>query len=64
MSSSDILMLAPIILIELGLAIAAMVDLVKREKVTGGNKLLWGAVVLFVGIIGPIVYFVFGRKED
>jgi hypothetical protein len=64
MSSSDILIIAPIILIEIGLAIAAMVDLVRRKKVAGDNKLLWGAVILFIGIIGPIVYFIFGRKED
>jgi len=64
MSSSDILILLPIILIEMGLAIAGMIDLVRREKVTGDNKILWGAIILFVGIIGPIVYFIFGRKED
>ncbi len=64
MSGSDILILTPIILIELGLAVAAMIDLVRRAKVTGGNKILWGAIILFVSIIGPIVYFIFGRKEN
>jgi len=64
MSSSDILMLLPVILIEMGLAVAGMIDLVKREKVTGDNKLLWGAIILFVGIIGPVAYFIFGRRED
>ncbi len=66
MSSSDLLIFAPIILIELGLAVAAMVDLIRRDKsaVAGGNKLLWGAIILFVGFIGPIVYFIVGRKEN
>jgi len=66
MSSSDLLIFAPIILIELGLGVAAMVDLIRRDKtaVVGGNKLLWGAIILLVGFVGPIVYFVFGRKES
>lgn len=56
--------LAPLIVLELILVIAALVDLVRREQVTGGNKLVWGLVIVFIGTIGPIVYFVFGRKED
>jgi len=66
MSSSDLLIFAPIILIELGLGVAAMVDLIRRDKaaVAGGNKLLWGAIILFVGFVGPIVYFIVGRKES
>lgn len=64
MSSSDILIVAPLIVIEVGLAVAAMIDLIRREKVTGGNKILWGAIILLIGIIGPIVYFIFGRKES
>ena len=66
MSGSDLLIFAPIILIELGLAAAAMVDLIRRDKtaVAGGNKLLWGAIILFVGFVGPIVYFIVGRKES
>ncbi len=64
MSSSDILIMAPLIVIEVGLAVAAMIDLIKREKVTGGNKILWGVIILLIGFIGPIVYFIFGRKES
>jgi hypothetical protein len=56
--------MAPLIVIEVGLAVAAMIDLIKREKVTGGNKILWGVIILLIGFIGPIVYFIFGRKES
>ncbi len=58
-----ILALAPIIVLHLILMVAALHDLTKRDKVTGGNKLPWIILILLVGTIGPIIYFVFGRKE-
>lgn len=62
--SKLILMLLPLIILQLLLMIFALVDLVKREKVTGGNKIVWGFVIVLINIIGPILYFVIGRKED
>ena len=58
-------LLAPIILIQLGLLIAALYDLEKPERtVRGGNKLIWVLVIVFVNILGPIIYFVAGREES
>jgi hypothetical protein len=54
--------LLPILLIQLGLVIAALLDLVKREK-TRGPKWLWLIVILFVNLIGPIIYFLAGRED-
>lgn len=59
-----VLLFLPLTVIQLALMIAALVDLAKREKVTGGNKVVWALVIIFISIIGPIVYFVAGRKED
>lgn len=59
----NFLLLLPLILIQLGLMIAALVDLSRRERVTGGNKLVWGLVIIFINTIGPLVYFAFGRKD-
>jgi hypothetical protein len=57
-------LLAPIIVIQLGLMIAALYDLEREERrVRGGNKLVWVLVIVFLNIIGPIVYFVAGRDE-
>ena len=53
----------PLALIQLGLMIWAIVDLVKRERVRGGSKLLWALVIVFVSTIGPILYLVWGRQE-
>jgi hypothetical protein len=59
-----IALLAPIVVIQLGLMIAALYDLEKEERqVRGGSKLVWALVIVFVNIVGPIVYFTAGREE-
>lgn len=55
-------LLIPIVLIELALLIAALIDLVRREK-TRGPKWMWVIIIVFFNLIGPIVYFVVGRDE-
>ncbi len=55
--------LIPLILIELVLLVVALVDLVKREHVRGGNKIVWVLVIIFINLIGPIVYLLLGRQE-
>lgn len=56
-------LLIPLFLVQIGLMIAALVDLLKREK-TKGPKWMWIIIVVFVNIIGPIIYFVVGREEE
>jgi len=56
-------LLIPIVLIELALMITALVDLIRRRQ-TRGPKWAWVLVIVLINIIGPIVYFVAGRKED
>jgi len=55
--------LIPLIILELGLLIWALLDIIKRERVRGGNKVVWILVIVLINIIGPIVYFIFGREE-
>jgi Na+/H+-dicarboxylate symporter len=59
-----ILLLAPLVLIQLALIVVALRDLKKRKRVTGGNKLVWGLVIVLINFIGPILYLTIGRKED
>ena len=54
--------LIPLIIIQYGLLIAALIDLARREK-TNGPKWMWALVILLIGMIGPIVYFFVGRDE-
>lgn len=56
--------LIPIILIGLVLAITALIHVLRHPHYKFGNKPLWIVVVLLVQIIGPILYFVFGRGDD
>jgi len=56
-------LIIPLFVIQLGLMIAGLVDLIKREK-TRGPKWVWFLVVIFVNMIGPIIYFVVGREEE
>jgi hypothetical protein len=55
--------LIPVIIIQLGLMIAALVDLIRREK-TRGPKWAWVLVIVLVNYIGPIIYFVAGRQDE
>lgn len=40
--------------------IIAIVDIVKSNKDTG-KKILWIIIVLFLPVLGPILYFFLGR---
>ena len=54
--------LIPILVLQLGLIVVALIDLARRER-TRGPKWMWALIILFVNLIGPIVYFVLGREE-
>ena len=54
--------LLPIILLQIALMAVALVDLLRRER-TRGPKWAWVLVILFVNLIGPVVYLLFGREE-
>ena len=50
--------------IQLALATAAWTDLAKRPaEDVNGPKPMW-AVIILVNFIGPLSYFVFGRRRD
>jgi len=59
-----IALLIPLVLVELGLLAFALFDLVKRKRVRGGNKWVWGIIIVVVEFFGPILYFVLGREEE
>lgn len=56
-------LLVPIIIIQLILLVVSLVDLIRIER-TNGPKWLWVLIILFVNIIGPILYFVIGRRNN
>lgn len=56
-------LLIPLILINLTLAIVALVHVLRHPTYRFGNRALWICLVLFVQLIGPTVYFVWGRGD-
>jgi hypothetical protein len=65
LSTSLVLILLPLVLIELGLVVFSLVDLFRPERhVVGNNKLVWALIIVLVGTIGPIVYLLAGRKQS
>jgi hypothetical protein len=54
--------LIPVVLIELGLMIFALTDLIRRER-TKGPKWMWAILIVVVQIVGPVVYLLAGREE-
>jgi len=61
--SNILLLIIPILVIQIGLIVLALVDLNKRDKVTGDSKILWVIIILLFQIFGPLAYFIIGRKE-
>lgn len=55
-------LLVPVIILEFGLMVAALVDLIRRER-TKGPKWVWILVIALVNLFGPIIYFLAGREE-
>jgi len=55
--------LIPILLLQLGLIVYALMDLLRRER-TKGPKWFWALVILFITLIGPVIYLVAGREDE
>ena len=46
------------------LIVFALRDLLKPERhVRGDSKLMWGIIIVFIGLLGPILYLAVGRDE-
>ncbi|MDM5154295.1 PLD nuclease N-terminal domain-containing protein [Bacillus sp. DX1.1] len=63
----DIMSFLPIILPVLAIGIIliliALIDLY-RNRETRKNVLMWSLIIIFINTIGPILYFVMGRKDS
>jgi hypothetical protein len=60
-SSTIVLMVMPLIVLQIALQVYALYDLWKTQ---GPNQISWPWVGIIVigGLLGPLAYFVFGRK--
>lgn len=55
--------LVPVILLELALVVFALRDLVRRDRVNG-PKWLWILIIVLIQLLGPMLYFVIGRRDE
>ena len=55
--------LIPIIILQLGLMLFALIDLFRRPT-ANGPRWAWALIIIFINIIGPIAYFLIGRREE
>ena len=60
---SYIPLLLPLLIIEIGLLVIALVDLIRRENVKHLPKWAWAVIIIVVNFIGPIAYLIVGREE-
>jgi hypothetical protein len=55
----------PIVAIQIALIVLALRDLMRPDRrVIGGNKLVWGIVIVALELVGPVVYFLAGRETE
>ena len=59
-----LLLIVPLAVLQLGLLVFAIVDLLREDRaVRGGSKGVWAVIIVFVSMIGPILYFLVGRED-
>ncbi|PLR98849.1 PLDc N-terminal domain-containing protein [Bacillus sp. T33-2] len=56
-------LIAPVLVIQFILLVLSLVDLVRNGN-TNGPKWLWFLIIIFINIIGPILYFVVRRRSE
>jgi len=64
MDSGFLAIILPIIAIQLALLVFGLYDLTRPERrVKGDSKVVWALIIIFVNLIGPILYFLVGRED-
>lgn len=55
--------LAPFLVIQAVLTLIALIDWFRTGQ-TNGPRWMWLLIILFVSILGPVLYFVLGRRQN
>lgn len=56
--------LIPLVIVQLMLGITAFVHVLRHPNYRFGNKVMWAIIVILIQVIGPVIYFAFGRGEE
>jgi ABC-2 type transport system ATP-binding protein len=58
-------LLLPVAVVQLALMGLAAADLLREDRrVRGGSKPMWALIIVFVNLIGPVLYLLIGRDES
>jgi hypothetical protein len=57
-------LLVPVAILQLILLLVALIHLLRHKKTRNLNVWGWGAIILLVNIIGPILYLTVGRADE
>jgi uncharacterized membrane protein len=41
----------------------ALIDVIRRQFTNPNDKVLWIVLIIFIGVIGPLLYLIIGRKK-
>lgn len=58
----NLALLLPLFILQLVLMTIALIDLSRNDD-PNGPKWIWAIVIIFVNTIGPIIYFIFGKRR-
>ena len=62
---TTVLLVLPLAVIQIALLVWGLWDLTRPERtVKALSKPIWAVIILFIGIIGPLLYFLLGREES
>ncbi|MCL1862165.1 MAG: PLDc N-terminal domain-containing protein [Defluviitaleaceae bacterium] len=61
--SALLMLLAPLVIIQIALMVAAVVHILRHNHYKSGNRTLWLIIAICINIIGPILYFVIGKGD-
>ena len=63
LSNIDWSLIAPLLVIQGILVIIALIDMFRNGE-TKGPRWMWIPIIVLGTMIGPIVYFIFGRRQS
>lgn len=56
--------LIPVLLVDIVLAIAAILHILRHPHYRFGNRVMWLMIVVILLFFGPVIYFVLGKGKD
>ncbi len=62
--SGLLLKLWPLLLMQVGLMLWALIDLLRRRRTRTLSLPAWLVLIVVINFFGPIAYFLFGRVEQ